>query len=432
MTTAGYHSITLAAAGALMLAATAADVALTVLHPEREGALTRRFTRWYWLALSRVIWKTPAVSAERKRTALALLGPLVTCLLIGSWLILVIVSYAVLYLPYFEIADPRCGGCIQANQFVDALYYSAGVMARVSTGSSLTGEGTRWLVWSEGLIGLLFLSSCLTFLFGLLATVDKLRPIAASMTLRAAFAAVETMGQPRRKRKRRTGIERPDYFVQTQELRFALQRYPLALYYAPVNTELVWYLLNLILVMADWHARDIKRLTADKYGTSPQAVYWDHLLQEVSYVAAIFGDKLLTRKGRDEYRSVLAFLKACAGESTEAEMTYRLAEQERPLEQLLRMLHRIASQLYLDFLRMPFEVPALRFGRESRKVGDDEFTCAMCGKAFKKAWSDEEAAAEAEELWLNSSRSNDEFVCDPCFRKFRSEDDGDDRPEATL
>jgi hypothetical protein len=48
-----------------------------------------------------------------------------------------------------------------------------------------------------------------------------------------------------------------------------------------------------------------------------------------------------------------------------------------------------------------------------------QFTCASCGGTFKKGWSDEEAAAEAQELFPGIDVSDPDeagVVCDGCFR----------------
>lgn len=52
----------------------------------------------------------------------------------------------------------------------------------------------------------------------------------------------------------------------------------------------------------------------------------------------------------------------------------------------------------------------------------DDFTCAHCGGTFMKAWSDEEAQAEAEELFEPDELLDDPvLVCDVCWNKMRTE-----------
>jgi len=47
----------------------------------------------------------------------------------------------------------------------------------------------------------------------------------------------------------------------------------------------------------------------------------------------------------------------------------------------------------------------------------DEYTCAMCGGTFEKAWSDDEARAEFAEEFPEASGDDAEVVCDDCYRQ---------------
>lgn len=47
----------------------------------------------------------------------------------------------------------------------------------------------------------------------------------------------------------------------------------------------------------------------------------------------------------------------------------------------------------------------------------EQFTCAMCGGTFDKAWTDEEATAEAAENFTPEELKDQAVVCDPCFKK---------------
>lgn len=55
---------------------------------------------------------------------------------------------------------------------------------------------------------------------------------------------------------------------------------------------------------------------------------------------------------------------------------------------------------------------------ETASVVGETFTCESCGKTFPKGWSDEEAAAEAEEFFPGINVSDPAeagLVCDGCF-----------------
>lgn len=46
-----------------------------------------------------------------------------------------------------------------------------------------------------------------------------------------------------------------------------------------------------------------------------------------------------------------------------------------------------------------------------------EFTCDACGETFPKAWSDEEAHAEAEEVFPDGVGDDPAMVCDDCYEQ---------------
>lgn len=47
----------------------------------------------------------------------------------------------------------------------------------------------------------------------------------------------------------------------------------------------------------------------------------------------------------------------------------------------------------------------------------DQFKCVQCNGTFEKAWTDEEAMAEAEENFGEIPDDQREVVCDDCFEK---------------
>jgi hypothetical protein len=49
------------------------------------------------------------------------------------------------------------------------------------------------------------------------------------------------------------------------------------------------------------------------------------------------------------------------------------------------------------------------------------FTCAACGGTFEKGWSDEEAAAEALEVWGPLDPDDEATVCDDCYKAIMAE-----------
>ena len=48
---------------------------------------------------------------------------------------------------------------------------------------------------------------------------------------------------------------------------------------------------------------------------------------------------------------------------------------------------------------------------------DNEYRCAVCQQVYDKGVSDEEAKAEAEQLWTEEELEDTELVCDDCFNE---------------
>lgn len=90
------------------------DAVLTVLHPDREGALAR--------LVQRVTW---SIAVRGGRTARSFAGPVMMSLTLVVWLSVFVVGHALVVFPFVEGAfrsDPGVDG----RGFVDAVYYAGG------------------------------------------------------------------------------------------------------------------------------------------------------------------------------------------------------------------------------------------------------------------------------------------------------------------
>jgi len=60
-----------------------------------------------------------------------------------------------------------------------------------------------------------------------------------------------------------------------------------------------------------------------------------------------------------------------------------------------------------------------------KKLKPNEYQCALCGEIYEKGWSDEEAYAEATEIFGKPPEEWDEeqaVICDGCFRQMNPKD----------
>ena len=49
---------------------------------------------------------------------------------------------------------------------------------------------------------------------------------------------------------------------------------------------------------------------------------------------------------------------------------------------------------------------------------NNSYTCEACKETFEKGWTDEEAQAEAEELWSKEALKDKAIICDDCYNEF--------------
>jgi hypothetical protein len=54
----------------------------------------------------------------------------------------------------------------------------------------------------------------------------------------------------------------------------------------------------------------------------------------------------------------------------------------------------------------------------------DKYTCALCCKTFEKGWSDEDAKAELEMTFPDTSIDDCDLVCDDCYTLMGFKPDG--------
>ena len=47
----------------------------------------------------------------------------------------------------------------------------------------------------------------------------------------------------------------------------------------------------------------------------------------------------------------------------------------------------------------------------------ETYACAACGETFEKAWTDDEAKAEAKELWGDIPEDQMVIICDDCHKR---------------
>ena len=155
--------------GLLLVAVVLADVFRTVLLPVSSG--------WVGRALPAVLRRAVrAVPARWRRGAQRGVGPLALALTVATWLLLLVVGFALLYLPVVEDLAYAELAAVQDPGIAEALYLSGASLTTLGFGD-VVGSSTvvRLLTVSEAACGLAVLTATLGYLPAIYTLVSDLR-----------------------------------------------------------------------------------------------------------------------------------------------------------------------------------------------------------------------------------------------------------------
>lgn len=152
--------------GVAILLVLLADVFLTVLHAMgRGGPTTQRVNRAAWWGFRTL----GALLSDRHRDRLlAFAGPTIVALALTQWLLLLIVGFAMIYLPWIDtfLASPGELGA----EWVAALYYSGYSASTLGVGDLVTdSEALRLITIVEAVSGFILLTAGITYLLAVYA-----------------------------------------------------------------------------------------------------------------------------------------------------------------------------------------------------------------------------------------------------------------------
>jgi hypothetical protein len=166
----------LPAIGLILLAAVAVDAFMTVFNPAQYGGfLTVRQNRLIWTIARRL-------SGQRGHPALALAAPLMAVATIVVWIMLLIIGFALIYLPWMRtfLVTP---GELRAP-LVEAFYFSASTATTLSIGDLVPDLAVlRILAPLETLAGVGLLTAVLQYMLSISQRAQVMAAVALDISV---------------------------------------------------------------------------------------------------------------------------------------------------------------------------------------------------------------------------------------------------------
>lgn len=165
------------AAGAVLLLLTLRDIFHTLWHPSAGGSLSLVVIRGIWRAGRR---------RRRRGHPRAVTGPVALAVVVATWLCLVILGGALIYLRHLPEGFVYCPGVEPAGHggFVDAIYLSAVTVGTLGFGDIVPDETwLRLVVPLQSLIGFALLTAAVSWIVLVHPALSRRRALAARLSL---------------------------------------------------------------------------------------------------------------------------------------------------------------------------------------------------------------------------------------------------------
>lgn len=168
----------LPAAGVALLLFLFVDVFLTVFHAQgHAGPLTRMQNRVVWSAFRAAGARD---SADPHDAVLAIAAPAMIVLTLGTWVVLLVIAFTLIYLPYVEtfLLSPGQLG----TPLWEALYYSGYTAATLGLGDMVAdSQALRIVTVVEAFAGFALLSVSVTYLLAVYRELIIMKSLAANI-----------------------------------------------------------------------------------------------------------------------------------------------------------------------------------------------------------------------------------------------------------
>lgn len=209
------------------------DVLITVFHPEGHGGPVHR-------ALSRSVWGAFRVASLTRggtvrRNMASMAGPLVAMLTPVTWITLVVLAFALIYLPWIdELLDPQQLG---ASTWLESLFHSLNAASTLGMGS-LTADHIflRILTAVEGLASFALLTAALTYIMAVYRQISTMQTLALEIHTRLPDPTeVPPCDEPQEQQEWEQWLARTARVL--LGVRQAFAQYPIVHYFRPRRTR---------------------------------------------------------------------------------------------------------------------------------------------------------------------------------------------------
>jgi hypothetical protein len=163
-------------AGAALIVVALRDLFHSVLRPAGEGELSQRIMRGGWWLLRR---------GWRRRSGLSFGGPALMLLVVGSWTVMLIAGWALIYWPRLPEFHAATGLPEAATRgFGTALYLSAVTLSTCGLGDlAPMGTAVRVMLPMEAFVGFGLVTATLSWILELYPVIARKRALARQVSL---------------------------------------------------------------------------------------------------------------------------------------------------------------------------------------------------------------------------------------------------------
>jgi Ion channel len=175
------------AAGVGLLLVIIYDVYATVLHSSaRYGPIGERMDRGVWRAARNFAFTQTRTGRHK---SLNLIGPLMLPLLLLTYIVLLVVAFALIYYPYLA-TDFTATQAAAGHGFDDALYFSGLSLTTVGYGDIVPRTGPmRFVAVFESAVGIISITLAITYLLTVYGALEHKRIAALSLYHQAGEGA---------------------------------------------------------------------------------------------------------------------------------------------------------------------------------------------------------------------------------------------------